>query len=70
MKNETALRVEAMDILVKKLGLVDAERFIDIIKKDKFDYTQWRKNLWKDKTIDQIYGEAEKSYREKFNVSE
>ena len=67
MKNETALRVEAMDILVKKLGLVDAERFIDIIKKDNFNYTQWRKNLWQDKTLTQIYEEAEKSYNEKFN---
>jgi len=66
MKNETVLRVEAMDILVKKLGLVDAERFIDIIKKDNFNYTQWRKTLWKDKALTQIYEEAEESYKEKF----
>ena len=66
MKNETVLRVEAMDVLVKKLGLVDAERFIDIIKKDNFDYTHWRKTLWKDKTLTQIYEEAEESYNEKF----
>ena len=66
MKSETALRVEAMDILVKQLGLVDAERFIDMIKKDNFNYTQWRKTLWKDKTLTQIFEEAEEFYDEKF----
>ncbi|MDR3291262.1 MAG: hypothetical protein LBT10_03840 [Methanobrevibacter sp.] len=65
MKTEEVLRVEAMDILVKKLGLVDAERFIDIIKKDNFNYTNWRKKyLWKDKTLNQIYEEAEETYNE------
>ena len=58
MKSEIALRNEAMDILVKKLGLVDAERFIATIKKDSFDYTEWRRDLYKDKTIDKIYNEA------------
>jgi hypothetical protein len=54
MKPEVVLRSEAMDILVKKLGLIDAERFIDFIKRDKFDYTEWQRDLWKDKTIDEI----------------
>jgi len=58
LKSEIALRNEAMDILVKKLGLVDAERFIATIKKDSFDYTEWRRDLYKDKTIDKIYNEA------------
>jgi len=58
LKSEIALRTEAMDILVKKLGLVDAERFIATIKKDSFDYTEWRRDLYKDKTIDEIYSEA------------
>jgi hypothetical protein len=37
MNPEVVLISEAMEILVKKLGLVDAERFIDFIKRDKFD---------------------------------
>ncbi|MGL6298852.1 MAG: hypothetical protein ACRC1M_06785 [Methanobacteriaceae archaeon] len=45
MKSEIALRTEAMNILVKGLGIVDAERFIATIKKDKFDYTEWRRDL-------------------------
>ena len=66
MKSETALRVEAMDILVKHQGLIDALKFIDIIKKDNFNYTQWRNTLWKDKTLTQIFEEAEDFYDEKF----
>ena len=37
MKSEITLRIEAMEILIDKLGLVDAERFISLIKKDTFD---------------------------------
>ncbi|MDR1894412.1 MAG: hypothetical protein LBQ61_06955 [Spirochaetales bacterium] len=55
MRNEMMLRVEAMDVLIKALGEIDAERFISIIKSDNFDYTEWRRKLWKDKTIDEIY---------------
>ena len=55
MKSEIALRSEAMKILTKNLGKVDTERFISSIKKDSFDYTEWRKDLWEDKTIEEIH---------------
>ena len=55
MKSEIALRVEAMGILINGLGEIDAERFITIIKSDNFDYTEWQRNLWKDKSIDEIH---------------
>ena len=67
MKSENALRWEAMEILRKNLGLIDSERFIDIIKRDKFDYTEWRRNLWKDKTVDEIHEMAKEEYKQKFN---
>jgi hypothetical protein len=57
-KSETALRVEAMDILLHKLGEVDTERFITLIKTDNFDYTEWRRGLWPDRTIDEIHNLA------------
>jgi hypothetical protein len=60
MKAEPVLRVEAMDVLIKTFGVVDTERFISIIKNDDFDYTEWQRNLWKDKTTDEIYAMAVK----------
>jgi hypothetical protein len=47
-----------MNALVQTLGMVDTERFISIIKRDTFDYTEWRRGLWNDMTIDEIYNEA------------
>lgn len=55
MRNETVLRVEAMDVLIQQLGELDTERFICIVKSDDFDYTEWRKNLWRDKSIEEIH---------------
>jgi hypothetical protein len=55
MMNETALKVEAIDLLIKNFGVLNTERFITSIKSNNFDYTEWQKNLWKDKTIDEIH---------------
>lgn len=59
MKTDTVVRVEAMDALIAALGEVDAERFISMVSRDKFDYTEWRRdNLCKGMTIDEIYIDA------------
>jgi hypothetical protein len=30
-------------------------RFISIVKSDNFDYTEWQRDLWKDRSIDEIH---------------
>ena len=40
--NDTILLDTGMDVLVEKLGLVEAERFIFLVNKESFDYTKWR----------------------------
>jgi hypothetical protein len=62
IKSDIVLRVEAMRILLESLGAVNTERFINSIKADHFDYTQWQQNLWKDKTIDEIHQKATDFY--------
>ncbi len=42
-KTDTAVRCEGMSLLVKGLGEVDAERFVALISRESFDYTEWRK---------------------------
>jgi hypothetical protein len=54
-RTDTVLRVDAMAVLLKYLGEIDTERFIGMIQTDTFDYTEWQRNLWKDKTTDDIY---------------
>ena len=54
--------VEIMDTgfacLVEKLGIVDAERFVAMIKRDSFDYTIWRREYFDKMNIEQISAEA------------
>lgn len=55
MRTDNVLRREATEALIYALGEVDAERFIAMIKRDKFDYTEWQRDLWKNKSIDEIH---------------
>ena len=45
---DTLLKSAAMELLVKNLGVVEAERFIALILKEPFDYTEWRKSYLPD----------------------
>ena len=58
MKNDTLIRKEGMEALMKKLGLVEAERFVMLIQDEPFDYTKWQENLFEDKSIETIFAEA------------
>lgn len=60
MKTDNVLRLEAMDALINTLGPVDAERFITMIKRDTFDYTEWQRELWNNKSIEEIHDLASK----------
>ncbi len=43
-RTDTVLRQEGMDVLIRSLGYVDAERFISLIIREPFDYTKWRQD--------------------------
>ena len=58
MKTDTVIRTEGMNILIKNLGLVEAERFIMFIQKETFDYTKWQEILFADMTIEEIFNNA------------
>lgn len=48
MKTDTLIRNEGMDALIAKLGYVDAERFIMLVSREPFDYTEWRQKYLED----------------------
>ena len=58
MLTDTEIKIKGFKILIENLGDVDAEKFISLINKEPFDYTQWQNNLWSDQTIDQISEKA------------
>ena len=58
MLTDIEIKRKGIKILIEKLGDVDAEKFISLINKEPFDYTQWQSTLWKDQTIEQISEKA------------
>jgi hypothetical protein len=60
MKADALIRHEGMDVLIKNLGMIEAERFIMLMQKETFDYTKWQENLFEDMTIEEIYNNAAK----------
>jgi len=44
--------------LVRALGTVEAERFIALINRERFDYAEWRRGQWQDETVATLAGKA------------
>jgi hypothetical protein len=60
MRSDTLIKSEGMKTLRDTLGLVEAEKFILLMKKEPFDYTEWQAHLWEDKTVDEVFKAAKK----------
>jgi len=54
MRTDTVIKNEGMKMLMDKLGLVEAERFIMLIQREPFDYTKWQENLFENMSIEDI----------------
>ena len=63
MYAEMALRDEGMRILVNKLGHVEAERFISLIIREPFDYTEWQRDLCNEISVKELSNIAMKEYK-------
>ena len=59
MTADTVLKRKGFDALSKALGLVDAERFISLILREPFDYTEWQRDLYKDVTLEEFYHDVQ-----------
>jgi hypothetical protein len=54
MNTDTEVRIRGLRALVEALGAVEAERFITLILREPFDYTQWQRQLWTDRSVDEL----------------
>jgi len=63
VQTDTVLRDAGMRILAEQLGLVEAERFIALLRREPFDYTQWRQDIYKDVPLDSFLQNAQ-NYRD------
>ncbi|HCL56789.1 MAG TPA: hypothetical protein DHW82_07245 [Spirochaetia bacterium] len=58
MKSDALIMQEGFEAVFKKLDLVEAERFIALLKRDHFDYTEWRKSILEEGTIQDLSHKA------------
>ena len=65
IKVDAEIKVLGFEILSRYLGLVEAERFIALIQREKFDYTQWRQNLFAELSGEEISRQAVEFQRRK-----
>lgn len=68
IKVDAEIKVSGFEILSRYLGLVEAERFIALIQREKFDYTQWRQNLFAELSGEEISRQALEFQRRKPSV--
>jgi hypothetical protein len=54
MSTDTELRIRGLHALVEALGPVEAERFITLMLREPFDYTSWQRQLWIEKSVDEL----------------
>jgi hypothetical protein len=63
--NDTILLRTGMKILIEQLGNIEAEKFVSILLREPFDYTEWRKNnVCAGMTVEEISKEAMKIYKQ------
>ena len=53
-----------MEILSQKMGIVDAERFIFLVKTEGFDYTKWQREYFDGKTKEEMDAEMDAYFAE------
>lgn len=58
MITDTEIRSKGAEILAKYLGDVEMERFIALIQRQPFDYTEWRQDIDEDLSIEEISRKA------------
>jgi hypothetical protein len=54
MISDTEIRTAGFRALVAALGDVQVEKFVALIQREPFDYTQWQRTLWPDKSIREV----------------
>ena len=67
MRINTILKDEGMRILAEQLGLVEAERFIALLKREPFDYTEWQRGRFNDVSLEQFLQDAQNFRNETAN---
>lgn len=68
MSNSTVDIIDkGMSCLIEKLGVIDAEQFISVIMREKFDYTKWQRKKFDNVSSDD-FNQAAVAYAKGFKL--
>ncbi|MGH8547785.1 MAG: hypothetical protein ACRERU_04145 [Methylococcales bacterium] len=60
MKTDAEIRVQGMQALINVLGLIETERFLVAVSREKFNYTEWRRDGLPRMTLEELAAIANK----------
>jgi len=55
---DSEIKSSGMSILIREMGEVEAERFVTLLMREPFDYTEWQKKLWVNETAKELSKKA------------
>jgi hypothetical protein len=50
----TEIKIRGLKALADALGHIEAERFIALLMREPFDYTDWQKSLWPERSVEDM----------------
>ena len=66
MKTDLEILNEGVRTLFYGMDVIDAERFIMLLKRNNFDYTEWQRNLWSDERVESLSRKAQAHWQQKY----
>ncbi|MES9906567.1 MAG: hypothetical protein ABW168_28285 [Sedimenticola sp.] len=58
MITDTEIKAKGFQVLAQYLGNIEAERFVALIQREPFDYTNWRQDMDEELSLEEISGKA------------
>ena len=55
MRSDALIKSDGMRVLAENLGIVEAERFITLVLREPFDYTEWQRSLYGNMGVKELY---------------
>ena len=58
MRTDSEIKISGLEVLSHNLGMVEAEKIIALIQRERFDYTKWRENIFEGLSGNEISKQA------------
>ncbi len=65
MRTDVEIKHDGYQAIFEKLDIVEAEKFITLLRRDKFDYTKWREHLFESMSLEELSIQAMNHWRKK-----